>query len=98
MEKLLTYAVAIAVCLGTSAVLANSGIATRRHSVPYAEAAADGAFRDGLYVGRLSAESGRPSRAPIARWSTEKDRASFVAGYRRGYEGSVAIAAAQHSQ
>jgi hypothetical protein len=92
MKKLLTYAVGIAVCLGTSAVLANSGIALRTHQVSSAEAASDGAFRDGLYLGRLTAESGRPFHAPMARWSTEKDRASFVAGYRNGYGRSVAVA------
>lgn len=98
MKKLLTYAVATAVCLGTSALLANSGIALQKHQAPHAEAAGDGAFRDGLYLGRLSAESGRPFHAPMARWSTEKDRASFVAGYRSGYQGAVAIAAAQPAQ
>jgi hypothetical protein len=92
MKKLSNYAVAIAVCLATSAVLANSGIALRKHQVSFTEAAADGAFRDGLYLGRLTAESGRPFHAPVARWSSEKDRASFVAGYRSGYVRSIAIA------
>jgi hypothetical protein len=45
----------------------------------------DGAFRDGLYLGRLTAERGSESHIASARWATDKDRASFTAGYRRGY-------------
>jgi hypothetical protein len=45
----------------------------------------DGAFRDGLYLGRLTAERGSESHIASARWATDKDRASFAAGYRRGY-------------
>jgi hypothetical protein len=45
----------------------------------------DGAFRDGLYLGRLTAEHGSESHIASARWATDKDRASFTAGYRRGY-------------
>jgi hypothetical protein len=85
MSKLSTYVLAIAVSLGTTAMLASS-----RHVIdpdPSAEArlAADGAFRDGLYVGKLAAESGQTFRPGIGRWSTERDRNTFLAGYRRGY-------------
>jgi hypothetical protein len=45
----------------------------------------DGAFRDGLYLGRLTAERGSESHVASARWATDKDRASFTAGYRLGY-------------
>jgi hypothetical protein len=84
MDKIFTFAVAMAVCLGKTALLANSGPAARRRSAD-SYLAADGAFRDGLFVGRLAAESGRPARPLIGRWSSEQDRSAFVAGYRRGY-------------
>ena len=75
----------IAVCLGATAALAisNSGVNLK----PDAEAqlAADGAFRDGLYLGKLAAADGQPARVAIGRWSTEQDRSMFTAGYRRGY-------------
>jgi len=48
------------------------------------EMATDGAFRDGLFVGRWDAEQGRSGPAPIGRWSRPKDRESFAAGYRMG--------------
>ncbi len=87
MDKLFTFALAMAVCLGTTAVLTNSGSSARPR--PAASMDGDGAFRDGLYVGRLAGESGRPMRPAIGRWSREEDRASFAAGYRRGYGESL---------
>jgi hypothetical protein len=83
MDKLLTFALALAVGLGTTAVLANSGRGARQS--PAASMDGDGAFRDGLYVGRLAAESGRPLQPAIGRWSSEQDRTAFAMGYRRGY-------------
>ena len=90
MIKLFTLALVIAVSLGTTALLANGGRSARQNQTADARLATDGAFRDGLYVGRLAAEGGRAQRPPIGRWSGEQDRASFVAGYRRGYNDSLA--------
>ena len=92
MDKLFTYALAIAVCVGTTALLTNNGRAARQEQSADAPLAADGAFRDGLYVGRLAAEAGRPSHPQVGRWSSERDRVSFAAGYRRGYGDSLASA------
>jgi hypothetical protein len=92
MEKAFTFALAIAVCLGTTALLAGSGRATRQSAD--SQMAADGAFRDGLYIGRLAAEAGRALRPQIGRWSNEHDRTSFAAGYRQGYNDVLASAVA----
>jgi hypothetical protein len=86
MDKILTFALALAVSLGTTLVLANSGTAAQQRQAADAQRATDGAFRDGLYVGRLAAEAGRPLLPPIGRWSSDGDRSSFVAGYRRAYD------------
>lgn len=48
--------------------------------------AADGGFRDGLYLGRLTAQQGRPNRPPVGRWSNKHDRNSFLAGYLQAYQ------------
>ncbi len=48
--------------------------------------AADGSFRDGLYLGRLTAKQGRPNRPPVGRWSNKSDRDSFLAGYLQAYQ------------
>jgi len=91
MDKIFTLVLALAVCVGTIGMLANRSGAAGRHSAD-AQMAADGAFRDGLFVGRLAAEGGRPLHPQIGRWSSERDRTSFVAGYRRGYNDVLASA------
>lgn len=45
----------------------------------------DGAFRDGLFLGKRAAERGAESRIAVGRWATVEERASFTAGYQRGY-------------
>ena len=83
MDKLFTFAMAIAVSLGTTAMLANSARGPQQRAD--AQLNADAAFRDGLYVGRLAVERKQLPRPLIGRWSTEKDRAQFATGYWRGY-------------
>jgi hypothetical protein len=91
MSKLSTYALAIAVSLGTTAMLDNSQRSDKPNaSSEEARLATDGAFRDGMYLGKLAAESGRPLRPTIGRWSTDQDRTTFTAGYRRGYNEALA--------
>jgi hypothetical protein len=92
MNKILTFALAIAVCLGTIAMLASGGHAARQRDPADVLMASDGAFRDGLYLGKLAAERGRPQHLQIGRWSNERDRALFAAGYQRGYNDSLASA------
>jgi hypothetical protein len=48
----------------------------------------DAAFRDGLYQAKLDAEEGRKPHPAIGRWSSAEARASFLAGYQRGYHPS----------
>jgi hypothetical protein len=92
MTRLLTQALAIAIFLGTTAMLTISNQSVKPPASAEAALAADGAFRDGLYLGKLAAERGQPQRAAIGRWFTEHDRSMFTAGYFRGYKQSVAEA------
>ena len=95
MSKLSAYAWAATLVLGTTAVLANnnraiqpnpnSGLSGSGLANSGLALDADGAFRDGLYLGKLAAASGQPMRVAVGRWSTEQDRATFTAGYQRGY-------------
>lgn len=92
MSKILAAMLVIASWLGASAVLANHSLmnaSMNASATSEARFAVDGAFRDGLYVGRLTAQQGLALHAPIGRWSTDKDRASFIAGYRQGYGDSL---------
>jgi hypothetical protein len=52
--------------------------------------ASDGAFRDGLYLGKLSAERGAQPHVATGRWATAQDRHSFTEGYQRGYNEALA--------
>ena len=83
MSRLLVLGVAIG-CMGTSGVLFE-GIRTSKNPSIEVQEANDASFRDGLYVGRLARSAGRSTRPPVGRWSTEKDRASFLRGYQQGY-------------
>jgi hypothetical protein len=83
MTKFFIYA-AIFTGLGASAI-GLSKISVQPDASAETRFASDGAFRDGLYLGKLAAENGEPRRLALGRWSTEQDRAMFAAGYRRGY-------------
>ena len=95
MTKIVSYlyALALVICVGTTAVLAVSNHNVKSNPNVETGLASDGAFRDGLYLGKLAAESGQAPRLAIGRWSADQDRSMFAAGYRRGYSESVASAA-----
>ena len=93
MSKLVNYAIVIAVSMGTLAMLDNRKRATSPDASAESRLAVNGAFRDGMYLGRLAADNGQSRRRPaVGRWSTERDRAAFTDGYERGYIQSSARA------
>jgi len=59
--------------------------------------ATNAAFRDGLFLGTLTAKRGGEYHAATGRWATDEDRASFIAGYRQGYAEMLASASVGHS-
>ena len=83
MQRLLAYVLAMG-CVGTSAALLVSHDTTLQNRASSIELNNDAAFRDGLYLGRLAQAENRSVRPPVGRWSTEKDRASFAAGFQQG--------------
>jgi len=64
MEKLLTCVLAIG-CVGTSAMLVQRDMGARQGPSANAQLAADGAFRDGLYLGRLARTAVNLGRNPL---------------------------------
>ncbi len=84
MQRLLTYVLAMG-CVGTSAMMVISRDTALQHKSAEIQPSNDAAFRDGLYLGKLAQAAKRPMRPPVGRWSTEKDRASFAAGFRQGF-------------
>lgn len=91
MTRFFTYA-AVVIGLSVTATLAISPRTVKPSTIAEVLFATDGAFRDGLYLGKFAAERGLPLRPPIGRWSAEQDRTMFAAGYRRGYEAFLASA------
>jgi hypothetical protein len=84
VTNIFTYA-AIVIGLSATATVAFGNRNMQPAPAADAQYATDGAFRDGLYLGKLAAQSGHVQLPAIGRWSTEQDRAMFIAGYERGY-------------
>jgi hypothetical protein len=82
--------IAIVIALGVTATLAISPRKVKSPTTSEASLAVDGAFRDGLYLGKLAAASREQPRLAVGRWSTAQDRLQFAAGYRRGYDEAFA--------
>jgi hypothetical protein len=83
MEKIMACVLVLGFA-GTSG-LVFKGMSTKPHTQAVSvEMAGDAAYRDGLFLGKLNREAKPHMLAPVGRWSTEKDRASFVQGYRQG--------------
>ena len=85
MKTLALFTLATALGIGTASLLR-----TDHHNHPASSnqtvaQATDGAFRDGMYLGKLAAERGQGSHVAIGRWATPKDRSSFTTGYQQGY-------------
>jgi hypothetical protein len=49
-----------------------------------------GAFRDGLYLGRLDSDHGDTPHVAVARWSNASHREAFAKGYAEGFKVAVA--------
>ncbi len=84
MKTLLTFALVVG--LGTGAAFMLASDHSKQFANPTASAQlTDGAFRDGVYLGRLAAQSGGEHHVSVGRWASAQDRSSFSAGYEQGY-------------
>jgi hypothetical protein len=81
----LTKAMIIAAGVGLLAALGFSG-QVRTNQVRSNDAATNGAYRDGLYQAKLDDQFGRKPHVRTGRWTSDADRASFLAGYQQGSE------------
>jgi hypothetical protein len=94
MKTLALFTLATALGIGTASLLRTDHPASSNQTVAQA---IDGAFRDGMYLGKLAAERGEGSHVAIGRWATPKDRSSFTTGYQQGYNEFLASRAASAS-
>lgn len=81
----LKNAMIVAAGFGLLATLGFTG-RVRTNQVRSNDIATNGAFRDGLYQAKLDEQSGRKPHVRTGRWTSDADRASFLAGYQRQSE------------
>ena len=85
MQRLLAYVLAMG-CVGASAMVVVSRDMTLQNKTAEIQLNNDAAYRDGLYLGKLAQAADHQMRPPVGRWATEKDRASFAAGFQHGLD------------
>jgi hypothetical protein len=86
MKRLFLLTAVVAVSLSTVAMKHMEGDAGSRPSDLARIEVTNAPFRDGLYLGQLSAKQGRSFHVPSGRWASSSDRVSFTAGFERGYQ------------
>lgn len=69
-----------------------SGVSAQTRQIRQTDSAhaANAAYRDGLFLGKLDARSGNKHRVCSGRWSAQSDRVAFVSGYEDGYAQAAA--------
>ena len=85
MKRLFLFvlAVSVAVAALTSRNLVTKADLSGNTAVSQA---GNAAFRDGLHLGKFDAASGRTRHLSVGRWSSDTNRAWFIAGYQAGYQ------------
>jgi len=88
--KSLCFAVLIAFSIVVAAISSGQSTAVQPSAAANAQRVADGAYRDGLFVGKLHRRLGRQEHIIWGRWNSGQDRQSFTEGYSAGYGGTLA--------
>jgi len=82
MKKQSALVVTVVLCVGLGLVLvASHGL---RGALIVKQA--DAAYRDGAYQAKIDVDRGRKAHVSSGRWSTDQDRASFIAGYEESFK------------
>jgi hypothetical protein len=84
MNRILSYIITVIVSV-TFTLVGDMTVRASRTSARVVDNATNAAFRDGRYQAQLDAENGRKPHLSSGRWSTDQDRASYIAGYQQGY-------------
>lgn len=86
-STLFTYLSVSMIALGASTAIVKTRSSPRVQTASQKQTlVTDAAFRDGLYLGKLDAKSGRKAHLSVGRWNTAQGHASFAAGYEQGYQ------------
>jgi hypothetical protein len=85
MKNISLYLLVIVLSVGSAAMVRSAMRTQSPNSGSSSSLETSGAFRDGLYLGKLAAKNGHEPRITGARWSRDEDRAAFREGYERGF-------------
>jgi hypothetical protein len=94
MKKIYVLVIALAMAAAMAATPSGSGQGSSSSAVGIKNEATNAPFRDGLYLGGLTAKAGDAPHVAVGRWSKNQDRISFAEGYRLGYTNSLAVSTA----
>lgn len=83
MNRLFLFALTIAISAGAATSIFSGS--EERGLVNAGARQNSAAFRDGMYLAKLDAESGRKPHLMATRWTNAPDRSAFLAGYESVY-------------
>jgi hypothetical protein len=89
MVRAATYLLTVALSFGAGAAVSSHPSGTDPNASLTKAQAGNAAFRDGLYLGKLSARQGEIPHISSGRWSSYADRTAFAQGYRAGYQSAT---------
>lgn len=81
MKKQSAVVVAAVLCVGMGV----AALSSRGSHPALSVQERDAAYRDGAYQAHLDVDRGRKAHFSSGRWSTDQDRASFIAGYEQSF-------------
>jgi hypothetical protein len=84
VTRILSYLMTAILSVGVT-LIGEGAVRAPKAAAGNAPQLTNAAFRDGRYMARLDIENGRGPYLSIGRWSTNADRASYVAGYQQAY-------------
>ena len=82
MKKRSLLALVAVLSVGVGLMARSSHIVRKASNIKQADAA----YQDGAYLAKIDVEHGRKAHFSSGRWSTDQDRASFIAGYQHSYK------------
>jgi|SRR5215469_2740241 len=95
MKRLSLYLLTFVATGAVAVILASMARRPSQDATTIVDDQTDGAFRDGLFLGRLDAEDGRKPHLISGRWITDPDRRLFIAAYVEAYREMTGIAVSE---
>jgi hypothetical protein len=92
MKSISLWTLILVVAAGSTAIMKTRSNANEGMAEVTSVQTTHGAYRDGLYLGKLAASLGDAPHLCTGRWSKKADQDLFSAGFEQGYAGQIAKA------